>query len=113
MSSVDKIMNKTSNEFVRRDERLRELKSRKEQAYHYSMYLRNKDIGYKNSILFSKISPLMTQNELLNEGVFEDLQERIEEREAEMNPSDRAEVKDGHFVLRNHRQSPIHKTTKQ
>ena len=113
MNSVDKIMNKTSSEFVKRDQRLRELKSRKEQAYHYSMYLRNKDIGYKNSILFSKIAPLLTKQELEHEGAFEDLQERIEEREAEMNETDKVEPKDSRFVLRNHRQSPIHKTTKQ
>ena len=81
--SIDKIMNKTSDEFIRRDRQLNELKSRKEQAYHYSMYLRNKDIGYKNSILYSKIVPSLTKKDLQNDS-FEELQGKIEERNAEM-----------------------------
>lgn len=55
ISSVDKIMHKSSNDFIRRDHQLRELKERKEQSFSYTSYQRSREIGEGNAILFGKI----------------------------------------------------------
>lgn len=116
MSSVDKIMHKTNNEFFRRSRQLSELRSRKIQAYNHTQHVRSKEIGHVNALLFAKIHKEALTPKPDNEESTPNLQEQIEQREAEREGVMEAELEgaaqSNHpFVLRNHRQSPIHKST--
>lgn len=113
MSSVGKIMTKTNHEFVQRDKQLSELKSRKMQAYNHTQNLRSREIGHVNALLFAKIHKEALMAKLEHDNPALDFQEQIEQREAEKDEGEETETKKGFhpFVLRNHRQSPIHKST--
>jgi hypothetical protein len=83
MSSVGKIMHKTSNEFALRDRQLSELKSRKMQAYNHTQHVRSREIGHVNALLFAKIHKEALMDRLEEEEPVLDFPEQIEQREAE------------------------------
>jgi hypothetical protein len=83
MTSVDKIMHKSNNEFFRRSRQLSELRSRKIQAYNHTQDIRSKEIGHVNALLFTKIHKEALTPKPEAEEPLPNLQEQIEQREAE------------------------------
>jgi hypothetical protein len=77
MNSVDKIMNKSNDEFFRRSRQLSELKSRKIQSYNHTQDIRSKEIGYVNGLLFTKLYKSSLVKKEDQDESFEELQEKI------------------------------------